>query len=218
LHPLQDYEDLPFSPGASPFHVKGIAYRGHIDYAEKNVPGGSRAVNAAFRNPELRAFFDQPFLAASWYDALPMVAVWHATARVLQQPSIEFLKVRTRHQALQDINGVYRLILNIASAETVALRIPRAVGKYFDFGTTDARVIAPGVVRMEQTQLPLLLAPWFTVVADTFVRVALELAGAASVQFRRQPHVETGKVHGIPVATFTADVQFGAPQGADRTG
>jgi hypothetical protein len=209
-----EYENLPFAPGTSPFHIKGIAYRGHVDYANKYIPGGSAAVNATFRDPALVAFFEQPFLAASWYDALPILPVWYACAQVLKESPIEFLKKRTRHQAKDDINGVYRLILKLASPETVALRMPRAVGKYFDFGTTDARLVRPGVVRMEQTGLPLLMAPWFGIVGEAFLSVALEIAGAKRILVRRLPTEPVGKAHGLPLGRMVADVEF---EGASLT-
>ena len=44
-----DYEDLPFAPGSSPFHLKGIGYRGHVEYENAFIPGGASAVNAACR-------------------------------------------------------------------------------------------------------------------------------------------------------------------------
>jgi hypothetical protein len=203
-----EHENLPFPPGKSPFHIKGLAYRGHVDYANKFIPGGPAAVNATFRDPRLTAFFEQQFLAASWYDALPILPLWYACAQVTNEPAIEFLKTRTRHQAREDIHGVYRLILKLASAETVALRMPRAVGKYFDFGGTEAYVVRPGVVRMRQTGIPLIMAPWFGIVGETFVNVALEIAGATGVKVRRKPIEPAGEAHGTPLGTMEADVQF----------
>jgi hypothetical protein len=203
-----EHENLPFAPGTSPFHIKGIAYRGHVDYAEKHIPGGASAVALAFRNPLLTAFFSQQFLAASWYDALPLLPAWATCARLLNQPALDFLRVRARHQANADIHGVYRLILKIASAEAVALRVPRAVGQYFDFGTTEAHVVRPGVVRFQQTGLPKMMAPWFSVVGETFLTVALEIAGATNILVRRRPFAPTGDAHGLPVGTLVADVEF----------
>ncbi len=203
-----EYENLPFAPGTSPFRLKGIAYRGHIEYANKFVPGGTAAVNAAFRNPLLAPFFEQQFLAASWYDALPILPVWHVCARLANQPAIDFLKRRTRHQAEGDINGVYKLILKLASAETVALRIPRVVGKYFDFGSTNAEVVRPGMVRLTQTGIPTLMSQWFAIVGDTFLQVALEIAGAKGISVRRKPIALTGEVQGMHVGTIVADVEF----------
>jgi hypothetical protein len=201
-------EDLPFAPGASPFHIKGIAYRGHLDYATKHIPGGPAAINRLFRNSALRFFFEQPFLAASWYAALPIVPLWYACADVLARPRLEFLRARTRHQAEQDIHGVYRIILKLASAETVAQRIPRVVGKYFDFGSTDATLVEPGLVRYVQTGVPAFLAPWFGIVGETFVQVALEVAGAKKSQVRRAPPTPAGTAHGVALVTLSVDVGF----------
>lgn len=99
------HEDLPFAAGSSPFRLKGIVYRAHCEYAAAFIPGGERAVNAMLTRSDLRAFFEQRFLASSWYDALPIVPIWHACAQVLQMNASEFLRIRTRHQARQDIHG-----------------------------------------------------------------------------------------------------------------
>jgi hypothetical protein len=207
--PYEDFERLPFMPGASPFHLKGLVYRRHVEYARQFVPGGDAAVNAQFRDPALRAFFAQPFLASSWYDALPIVPVWYATARVMGLPAVEFLRTRTRDQAIHDIHGVYRLLLKITSAETVALRMPRVVAQYFDFGTTEATLVRPGVVRVEHRGMPAVLGTWFAIVGEAYIRVALEIAGAAAVQFRRAPTSVTGQAHGVELVSLSAEVQYG---------
>jgi hypothetical protein len=203
-----DSEDLPFAPGASPFRLKGIVYRGHAEYAAEHIPGGETAVNAAFKDARLRTFMQQRFLASSWYDALPIVPVWHASARVLQQPAVDFLRVRTRHQALQDIHGVYRLALKVASPEQVAMRLPRIVLQYFDFGKAQSRVVRPGVVHFENSGVPALMAPWFAVVAETYVGVALELSGAKTFAIRRRPTQPAGEMHGIAMATLAVEVDL----------
>jgi hypothetical protein len=203
-----EYENLPFAPGTSPFHLKGIAYRGHVEYTNRFIRGGARAVIASFRNPALAAFFDQPFLAATWYDALPILSVWYATARLLNQPPIDFLRTRTRHQAEEDIHGAYRLILNLASAEAVLLRVPRVVGKYFDFGATESHVLRPGVVRFCQTGVPLLMAPWFAIVGETYVRVALEIAGAKRARVRRAPAEPSGEAYGMALVSLAMEVEI----------
>ncbi len=203
-----EHERLPFAAGTSPFHLKGIAYRGHVEYANQFIPGGARAVNAAFKDRALSTFFEQPFLAASWYDALPIVPVWYVCARLAGQLPNDFLKARTRHQANQDIHGAYRLILNLASAEEVALRVPRVVGKYLDFGATDARVVRRNAVRLEQTGIPQYMATWFTIVGDTFLHVALEIAGAKQVRVRRWPVEPCGEAHGVALVKIAADVEF----------
>ena len=31
---------MPWNPGDGPFHIKGVAYRGHMVYVQEYVPGG----------------------------------------------------------------------------------------------------------------------------------------------------------------------------------
>jgi hypothetical protein len=209
----EDHETLPFPAGTSPFRIKGVAYQGHVDYAASFIPGGERAVIEGLRDPALRAFFDQRFLAASWYDALPMVPVWHVCAKLLGQNPTDFLKVRTRHQALRDIRGVYRFILKIASAESIAVRGPRIVQRYFDFGTTEATILRRGLVRVVVSGVPAMLAPWLRVVAETFVLVALELAGVKFAQVRRLMVTPAGGSHGVRLTAVGFEIQLDPESG-----
>jgi hypothetical protein len=216
--PPADIEALPFVAGTSPFHLKGVAYQGHTAYADHFIPGGARAVAAAFRDPALRTFFEQQFLAASWYDALPIVPVWHVCARLLEQNDSDFLRIRTRHQAERDIGSVYRFLLKLASAESVAVRVPLIVQRYFAFASTDASVVSPGLVRVLVKGVPSLLVPWLRIVSETYVRVALELAGAKFVQILRLPSGPSGEAHGVPLSTVGLEIQLDprAPGDAPR--
>ncbi|HEU4537736.1 MAG TPA: hypothetical protein VFS00_26630, partial [Polyangiaceae bacterium] len=75
-------ESHPFRPGQSPFLTKGSIYLGSQEFAAARVAGGWDAVVAqTAHDPELQAFAGQRFLAASWYDALPLVALAKAGAR-----------------------------------------------------------------------------------------------------------------------------------------
>ncbi|HEY3819234.1 MAG TPA: hypothetical protein VGL81_18825 [Polyangiaceae bacterium] len=205
---LEDYEALPFPAGTSPFRIKGVTYRGHVDYAASFIPGGERAVIDALRTPELRAFFDQRFLASSWYDAFPMVPAWQVCARLLQQNPTDFLKARTRHQALADIHGVYRFLLKLSSAESIALRGPRVLQQYFDFGVTEASVVGPGCVRAMASGIPSFLVPWFRIVTETYLLVALELAGVESPQVRRLGVTPGGEAHGLGLAVVGFEIRL----------
>ncbi len=203
-------ESLPFPAGTSPFHIKGVSYLGHLDYVAEHVPGGQAAVLAAIRDPVLRAFFEQRFLSASWYDVLPMVPVWHLCAKLRGQTSVDFLRERTRHQLQRDVHSVYRFLLKLVSAEAVATRAPRVMQQYLDFGKTEAKVVEPGVVRVVASGLPVLLAPWLRVVTETFLVGALELSGAPPAQLRPLPNVPDGEAHGTPLTTMGFEVRMGA--------
>jgi len=202
-----DPEALPFPAGTSPFRLKGVVYQGHADYANEFIPGGERAVADSFRDEGLRAFFHQRFLASSWYDALPIVPVWLACARLLGQEANDFLRERTRHQAQRDIHGVYRFLLKLTSAESIAVRMPRVLQQYFDFGRTEASVVAPALVRARVTGVPMGLVPWFRIVSETFLQVALELSGARFVQIRRLAVDRDGTAHGVPLGALGFEIR-----------
>ena len=61
---------------------------------------------------------------------------------------------------------------------------------------------------MRQTGIPLVMSPWFGIVGETFVNVALEIAGATGVKVRRKPVEPSGERNGTPIVTMEADVQF----------
>jgi hypothetical protein len=206
--PQDEVEAPPMTAGSSPFHIKGVAYIGHTEYADAFIPGGSAAVVTSFRDAALRDFFGQRFLAASWYDALPMVPVWHACARILGQAPTDFLRIRARHQATRDIHTVYRFILKLVSAQAVALRVPHLVQRYFDFGTVESVVVRPGLVRASLQGVPTYLSQWLRTVSETYLEVALELAGVKFAQLRRLPVTAHGEAQGFPLSVVGLEIQL----------
>ena len=141
--PLPAYEVLPFAPGEGPFRVKGIAYRGHCEYVERFLAGGLGAQQAAIVDERLRGFLGQTFLASSWYDVYPLVAAGSACARVAGRTLPDFLRARARFQAEQDLQGVYRAALTVASPALLAEKLPPMFQRYFDFGHAVVHEIAP---------------------------------------------------------------------------
>jgi hypothetical protein len=104
-----------FAPGASPFHTKGLAYRGHLEFVAEHVPGGVAAQNAAFGDEALRAFFKQPFVAGGWYDVFPLAEAGLVCARLRGEPLHALLQTRARHQVQRDLRGVYGFLARFAS-------------------------------------------------------------------------------------------------------
>jgi hypothetical protein len=203
-----DLEALPMPAGTSPFRMKGVVYLGHEEFASNAIPGGERAVSGAFRDPALRAFLEQRFLAASWYDVLPIVPVWYQCAKLLRQHPTDFLKERTRHQAQRDIHGVYRFLLKLVSAEAVAVRIPRIMQQYFDFGRTESHLVRRGLVRAATSGVPSYIVPWLRIVSETYLMVALELSGVKFAQFRRLGVTPAGEAHGVALSSMGFEVQL----------
>jgi len=72
------YLDVPFLPGESPFHCKGILYVDSIAYYDEHVPGGWAGLTDRIRNPRLKSYLSQRFLAgalashldATWLDTI----------------------------------------------------------------------------------------------------------------------------------------------------
>ncbi len=203
-----DYEALPFPAGTSPFRIKGTGYRGHLEYAEARIPGGQAAIVAQLRDPALRAFLSQPFLASSWYDILPMLPLGAAVARVVGMPLDEFLRFRTRLQAESDMRGVYKLLLHFVTVEALALRIPRIASTYYDFGTADARLIAPGHVESVRTGVPEMLLPWHNPVSETFMERVISLGGGKNPSVKVTRVERDGAAHGVRVAAVTFSLRW----------
>jgi hypothetical protein len=205
-----DYENLPFAAGASPFRIKGTAYRGHLEWAEAQVPGGQAAIVALVRDPALRYWLSQPFMAASWYDCLPMLPLGAAAARLMGMPLDDFLRYRTRLQAESDMRGVYKVLLQFVTVEALALRIPRIVATYYDFGGADSRVVAPGHVEAVRRGVPEVFLPWHNPVSETYMETVVRLGGGKNPSVRVARVEPDGTAHGVRLAAVTYALRWTA--------
>lgn len=205
IDPFPTYESLPFPPGTSPFRIKGQAYRGHVTYTNAHVPGGMDAAVAALRDPALRSFFDQPFLAASFYDVYPLIAMGWVCARLVGTTFHDFLRMRTRAQVDFDIGGVYRFLLRLASPGMIATKLPTLSAQYFDFGRVDVTTPSPNVVEGIRREIPAGIAPWIGAIGETYVVRALELNGAKNPRAKLYPWRAEGTLHGIEVGSLKCE-------------
>ena len=193
---------LPFDPGESPFRMKGTAFRGHLDYVAQHVPGGVDAMLGALE-PKGRAFFEQPFLAASLYDVFPLAVAGIACGRLTSQGYLDFVRVRSEAQAARDVGGVYKVLLAFASPEAVATRLPRLVSQYEDFTEVETRKAEGNEVRGVSRGLPRAIFPWYATVCDAYARVVVTKAGAKTCELEATPKA-SGDAHGVPVV----DMEF----------
>jgi hypothetical protein len=171
-------ETPPVPPGESPFHVKGLAYLGHLDWIDGHFPGG-RAGFLALLSPTMRAFFGQTFLAISQVDFLPLASAGQVCARALGMNFVDFIEMRSRHQATLDIQGVYRMLLKLTSPKLVAVRLPKMMSKYFDFGTSRSLSEESFHVAFEVAAIPELLVEWFLGCYTGYVEVVIGAAGGS---------------------------------------
>ncbi len=123
------------------------------------------------------SFLNQTFLASSFYDIFPMVQSSLACADVLGMPFLAFTEFRTRLQAREDFVGIYGILLQLASAKAIALRLPRFTMQYFDFGEVESRECSADVVEGLRTGVPAILVPWYEAVVRSYCEEALVLSG-----------------------------------------
>lgn len=205
--PLDESRPLPFRPGEGPFRIKGVAYRGHLDYVAEHVPGGVEEMVRGFRDPALATFFEQKFLASTFYDVIPLVVAGYVCARQCRKSFSEFVRIRSRYQAQKDIGGIYRVLLKLVSPMHVIQRLPALQAQYLDFtkdGTVE--VVEPKRVVLRCTGLPAMLAGWYTTVNETYIEVVLTAAGARNVLVRTAPHEPDGKLEGVAAVKWRSEV------------
>jgi hypothetical protein len=199
-----------FAFGASPHHVKGNVYNGTKQFFTNSVDGGLDSLYRAIDDPALREFIQQKFVSVAWYDVYPAIPLIRAEARALGLSTKRYLGLRTGFQAKQDLAGVYRVVLKLASIEMVALKLPRLFSQVFDFGSCDARTVAPGHVQGFVLDFPPALFDWFGVALEEYSRQALTLAGARDLVVsskRIKPVVERGEE---TMASLQLDVRWKA--------
>lgn len=172
------YEPLPCKPGSSPFHVKGLAYRGFFAYAERRIPGGMAKVLSHFADAELRVFFKQPFLAGTLYDVLPVMPLVSVMAHLERLSIEEFTRRSARSQALYDVKGVYRRYVDGRSLSEFVLRIPKFIMQYSDFGVTDLIECNEQGALFVRTGVPLYIVPWFLPMNESYMETVLAFVGS----------------------------------------
>lgn len=169
-------EQIPVAPGASPFRIKGLAWRDTIARHEE-LPGGCAAVSALLPTDAHRRFYEQSFLSTGWYDVMPMLFVDAAAASVQGLSLEQSLRTGTRRQAHRVLSGIYRSFVKLMVPSAVAWAIPRLAANYYDFGTVTTERVSVQHVRGVVAGVPVVLADWYAITSLEFVLVALELCG-----------------------------------------
>ena len=174
--------------------MKGLVYIGAREFYAKRLAGGLEALRAQLVNPDVIAFWDQPFVASSWYDLYPLMAINQAASRLAGLPYTDLVTENARCIAQRDIRGVYKLLLNVASPELVARRLLVVALDYLDFGQSKGEFVRPKVFRATQLRVPAPFSAWMKATVHGFVPVAMGTAGAQDVQIETQiqgSHVQT---------------------------
>lgn len=201
---------LPFAPGSGPFRIKGVAYRGSLQFVDEVIEGGMNELRADFPLDGFRRFFEQPFLPSVLYDIFPLVLTTACVAKRQGRDFAELVDARARYQARKDLTGVYRLMLRLAPSTILAKRVPKLVAQYFDFGALRSLPVGPGHVQTIVGEVPVPLEPWLTTCLESYSTLVLETGGAQNVQAKAQRSELAGERAGVQLSTITHDVTWDA--------
>ena len=199
----------PFPIGESPFRVKGVLYQGTASFFATKVKGGMAALLHQIEDERLRAFISQRFLAASFYDVLPVHPLIHAEARACNLPLAAYLRQRSEYQAEQDMAGVYKVLLKLASPEAVLARFPRLATQWLNFAKAELiDASADGVRGFALSGMPAVLAAWYVNGLAVYAQHAVKLAGAKKCQVTMLPPEPEGQAHGVDLVRVRFQVQW----------
>jgi hypothetical protein len=201
-------EPLPFPIGTSPFRAKGVNYLNFAAFVEVQLVGGQKALIDKLRDPELRSFASQRFLAGSWYDALPMMPLIHELGRELRTPPLQLARDLARFGVKRDASGIYRLLLKFTAPESLLERSTNTARQYFDFVTSSFTRLGERHYRLSHTGIPSLAAPTYMSIVEGFVETGLGLAGAKEVRQRWDKPEPAGTKHGVAVVRLQRDIEW----------
>src|SRR5262249_45249859 len=175
---------------------------GFTEYARTHVPGGRAAILARIADARVRAYLEQPFLAASWYDVLPYLHLVSASAAAAGLPTSQFVAARSAWQADRDVAGIYRLLLKLSSPEAVAARFGVIFARYFAFATASVDCVGPGFAEMTVARVPQILVGWYRHAVVSAGDRILELAGARDLRVGFSVSEPCGHAIGLPLVRF----------------
>ncbi len=200
--------DAVFPPGESPFRTKGNVYHALFESADKRVPGGRKAVLELIDDPKLLAFYEQKFLAASYYDIFPIIPFGQAGAKIVGLSYTEYVRRGAEFTAHRDMHGIYKVLLKLASPESVLQRLPRILSQYLDFGRIEGQFTEPKRYEATASGLPRGLAIWLVSIAHGFVPVVLGRAGGRNVVVQVRPPIDADMQHGVRLVTASFEVRW----------
>lgn len=205
---VPDHTKWPFEPGAGPFGIKGTIYRRHLEYVEGVVPGGVAASLRGLPDARYIRFFEQQFLAASFYDIFPLLVAAGPCASLLNTTAHDFVAKRARDQAPKDLNGVYRFLLAMVPTSSVARRLPQLIQQILNFGTVEILRDEPGSITGAFAGLPEVVAPWFSTVINAYGETALVTSGAKTATMVMKTGDVVGTAHGVPIVTSPVEIRW----------
>lgn len=181
----QLYEPLPVAPGESDFKIKGLAYRGVVEFMKTQGAAFQQAVIESLPD-ELGQFCSQPFLAASWYDALPIPCFTAAVARQLGVTHVDYLRAGGAKQAALDARTVYRHLIEDQSPFEVVRRQVTIGMRYYSFLEGECVLVSDGEGEVVARGMPRYLTSWFMPMQESYTTETLRRSGATNPVVRAE--------------------------------
>jgi serine/threonine protein kinase len=209
--PAQKVPPLPCAPGTSPFHIKGMAYRGFVYLVGKMVPGGLEAFCEALSDEALAGFVRQPFLASGRYDILPLYPLNAILARLLGVEFEALIRKTAAGQARYDAETVFKTMWSNATVENFADRISRFGTQYYDFGKYTGSVPEPHVIVASHEKVPEYVYPWYGPMQITYTEQCMRMLGAVDLKVRAHVWDPAGIQDGFPLINVRTELRWRSP-------
>ena len=190
--------DLVFTPGHSPFCIKGTALNDALFNMDR-LPGKRRACIDRVPSPALRQFFDQIFLASGWYDLYPLLFLNDAAAAIAGVSYEQWLRDSSAEHAEIVLGGIYRFVLRVLSPSTMTTGLTRLAAMYFNFVQVSRTAVRGGRMEILLDGAPAPIAEYLRGTVPAFLEVALRLAGQPAGQLTCSPARPSGSRVGIPI-------------------
>lgn len=194
----------------APFRIKGVGYRGHMEYVTHNLEGGVAAMNAAFADDAMRAFFSQQFLAGSWYDVMPLAHAGEVCARLVGVPLDTFLRRRIKHQVQLDLGGVYGFLARFATRGLIARGVGDLLVRYFDFLQVESHRTLPDRVETHIKGAPEPIVDWLGVLMVSYAEAVFEQVGMLGYTARYRRLEKRPAKHGLPLIDLMVEIRWPA--------
>lgn len=202
------FERVPRPPGKSPFRVKGLAYKGLLHYAATRIDGGMAAVANSMRDPLLREYIVQPFLASTHYDFLPLVSASAAVAAMTNVPLETFAQSQGRAQAKYDAEHAYRAFIQGRSIEDFPARFRLIATRYYDFGEWEASSFSKGTLTFVEKGLPAWSIPWFSPLQSGYISTLVHLISRKEASVTVYPTRRDSSIEGMQTVILEMDVSY----------
>lgn len=196
---------LPCPAGASPFHIKGLAYRGFVHLVNRTVPGGLDSFADAVTDESLRPFLRQPFLAGARYDVLPFVPLFATLAQLLGANFGELVRSATAGQCRYDGRTVYRAIFSSDSVGDIATRFSRFCSQYYDFGRYVGSLPQPNHLVVVHGEIPEYVSAWLIPMGEAYTEECMKILGAREVRLVSSTSTPAGRTGPFPLVTLQTE-------------